>query len=125
MGIVRLYITRLAPETIHSLLTLKVFGDRAVVASISLHAIPPFPEKSYGCLDCEQEAANGMKKELNGSLFRGVKVGVEDGRPDTFVPRSVPSEEVEGEKKKRKRAKKDCDGNRKKAKKKEQGEGCS
>ena len=70
------------------------------------HEIPSFPEKSYGCLNFEQEAADGVKKELNGSLFRGVKVRVEDGRPDTFVPRGIPSEEVEGEKKKKKRAKK-------------------
>ena len=115
MGIVRLYITRLAPETIHSLLALKVFGDRAVVASISLHAIPPFPEKSYGYLDCERDVADGIKKKRNRSILRGVKVRVEDSRPYTFVLRGVPSEEFEGEKEKRKRAKKDGDGDGKKA----------
>ena len=117
MGIVRLHITPLTPETTHSLLPPKVLADRAVVASMSFHTIPSFPEKSYGYLDCERDVANVIKKKLNGSLFRGVKVRVEDARPDTFVPGGVPSEEVEGEKEKRKRAKKDGDGDRKKAKK--------
>ena len=32
---------------------------------------------------------------LNEGLFLGVKVRAEEGRADTFVPRGVPSEEVE------------------------------
>ena len=38
-----------------------------------------------------QDVVDRIKKKLNGSLFRGVKVRVEDARPDIFVPRSVPS----------------------------------
>jgi len=73
---------------------------------MSFNAIPFFPEKSYGYSDCERDVADGIKKKLNGSLVRGVKVRVEDDRPDTFVPGGVPSEEVEGEEENRKRAKK-------------------
>ncbi|PUU77248.1 hypothetical protein B9Z19DRAFT_1128508 [Tuber borchii] len=69
---------------------------------MSFYAIPTFPEKSYGYLNCEQDVADGIKK-----LFRGVKVRVEDARPDTFVPRGIPHEEVKGEKDMRKHAKKD------------------
>jgi len=117
MGIVRLHITPLTPETTHSLLPPKILADKAVVASMSFHTIPSFPEKSYGYLNCERDVADGIKKKLNGSLFRGVRVRVEDARPDTFVPGGVPDEGVEGKKEKRKRAKKDSDGGRKKAKK--------
>ena len=80
--------------TIHSLLLSEVLTDRAAVASMSFHAISSFPEKSYGYLYWMREVADGMKKMLNGSLFRGVKVKVEDGEPDTFVPRGVPRDEV-------------------------------
>ena len=113
---VRLHITLLMPETRHSLLLPEVLANRAVVVSMSSHAIPSFPEKSYGYLDCERDVAEGINK-LNGSLFRDANVRVEDGRPNTFVPGGIPSEEVEGEKDKRKRGKKDGDGDRKKAKK--------
>ncbi|RPA94717.1 hypothetical protein L873DRAFT_1830221 [Choiromyces venosus 120613-1] len=115
MGIVRLHITPLTQETAHTLLPPKVLADKAVVASMSFHTIPSFPKKSYGYLDCERGVADGIKKKLNGSLFRGVKVRVEDARRDTFVPGGIPSdgEEVDGGKKtkkeKRKRAKKDDD----------------
>lgn len=56
-------------------------------------------------------------------LISGIKVRVEDVRPDTLVPRGVHSEEALGDMEKRKRAKKDGDGDRGKAKKK-QGERC-
>ena len=116
MGVARLRMTPLTQETIHSLILPEVLTDRVAFGSMSVHAIPSFPEKSYGYLDCERGVADGIKNMLNGGLFQAVKVRV--GRPDTFVPRGVPSEEVEGEKKKRKRAKKDSDDDRKKAKKK-------
>ena len=60
------------------------------------HVIPSFPEKSYGYLNCERDVADGIKKKLNGSLFRGIKVRFEDAQPDTLVPRGVSSEEVKG-----------------------------
>ena len=41
---------------------------------MSFHVIPSFPEKSYGYLDCERAVGDGIKKKLNESLFRGVKV---------------------------------------------------
>ncbi|CUS13337.1 unnamed protein product [Tuber aestivum] len=117
MGIVRLHITPLTPETICSLLPPKVLSDKAVIASMSFHKVPSFPEKSYGYFACDRDVADGIKKKLNGSLFRGVKVRVEDARPDAFVPGGVPDGGVE-EKEKRKRAKKDDDGDgNKKAKK--------
>jgi len=75
------------------------------------------PEKSYGYLGSERDVADRIKKKLDESLFCGVKVRVEDTRPDTFVPRGVSSEADEGGKEKRKRAQKDDDGDRKKAKK--------
>ncbi|KAG0126686.1 hypothetical protein HOY82DRAFT_569486 [Tuber indicum] len=118
MGIVRLHITPLTPETMHSLLPPKVLANKAVIASMSFHTIPSFPEKSYGYLNCERDVADGIKKKLNGSLFRGVKVRVEDARPDTFVPGGVPDGGVEGKKEKRKRAKEGDDGDGKKKAKK-------
>ena len=110
-------MTPSTPEAIHSLLPAEVLTNRVAFASMSFHAIPPFPEQSYGYLDCERDVGDGIKEGLKGSLFQGVGVGVEGGRPDTFVPRIVPGEEGEMVKKKRKRAKKDGDDDRKKAKK--------
>ncbi|KAG0634482.1 hypothetical protein HOY80DRAFT_986203 [Tuber brumale] len=123
MGIVRLHITPLTPETTHSLLPPKVLADKAVIASMSFHIIPSFPEKSYGYLNCERDVADGIKKKLNGSLFRGVKVRVEDARPDAFVPGGAPGGGVEGKKEKRKRAKEEDDGDGKKKAKKNKEKG--
>ncbi|PUU78257.1 hypothetical protein B9Z19DRAFT_1108389 [Tuber borchii] len=74
MGVVHLHITPLTPETTHSLLPPKVLAEKAVVASMSFHTIPSFPEKSYGYLDCEWGVADGIKKKLNESLFGGLKL---------------------------------------------------
>ena len=112
MGIVRLHITPLAVETRHSFLPPKVLTVRAAVASMSFHAV-----KCYGYLDCERDVADRIRKKMNRNLIRGVRVRVEDARPDTLGPRGVSNGEgFEGEKEKRKRAKGDADGDRKKAK---------
>ena len=47
-------------------------------------------------MDCERAVGDGIKNKLTESLFRGVKVRVEDVQPDTLVPRGVSSEEVKG-----------------------------
>ena len=57
---------------------------------MSSYAIRSFPEKSYGHLDCKWDFAEGIKKKPNGILCRG-------------------------EKEERKRAKKDGDSHRNKA----------
>ena len=88
MGIVRLHITPLAVETIHSFLPPKVLTDRAAVASMSFHAV-----KCYGYLDCERDVADRIRKKMNRNLIRGVRVRVEDARPDTLGPRGVPNGE--------------------------------
>ena len=43
-------------------------------------------------MDYEGDVGDGIKKKLNESILRGVKVRVEDARPDTFVPGGVGSE---------------------------------
>ena len=63
---------------------------------MSSYTIPSFPEKNYGYLEGERDVAERIKRKLNGSLFRGVKVRVEDAGPDTFVLGGIPREEDEG-----------------------------
>ena len=128
MRIVRVHVTFLTLWSIQSLLLPKVLTERAVVASMPFHAIPSFPERSYGYLDSEGDAADGIKMKANGSLFQGVRTRVEDARPDTYVLRRVFRKEVLREQDKRKRGKKDCDkkdcdDDRKMAKKKQRGIG--
>ena len=48
-----------------------------------------------------------LKKKLNGSMFRGVKVRIEDARPDTFVDGGVPDPVEDDGKRKRKREEKE------------------
>ena len=59
------------------------------------HTIPPPREELWVLGLCTRRCGPNQEDDKWG-FIRGVKVRVEDARPDTFVRRGVPSE-VEGE----------------------------
>ncbi|KAL2265941.1 hypothetical protein VTJ83DRAFT_5293 [Remersonia thermophila] len=74
----RLHVTPLDPEL------LKVFVSSALLPkarNISYHTIETFPEKRYGFLELPRDDAEKLRKKLNGSILKGVKIRVERARP--------------------------------------------
>ncbi|RPB17407.1 hypothetical protein P167DRAFT_561684 [Morchella conica CCBAS932] len=69
-----------------------------------------FPENSYAFINLPKDQADKLKKRLNGSVFRGVKVRVEEARPETWATHPKPEgnmEDVESAKSARKEEKKE------------------
>ncbi|KAH8145381.1 uncharacterized protein LAJ45_10664 [Morchella importuna] len=78
--------------------------------SLSYHTIQTFPENSYAFINLPKDQADKLKKRLNGSVFRGVKVRVEEARPETWATHPEPEgnmEDVESAKSARKEEKKE------------------
>ncbi len=73
----RLYISPFNPVFITTILSPAALS---VVANTSYHKIETFAERSYGYLDLPIEEAQKLKKKLNGSILRGLKMRVEDAR---------------------------------------------
>ncbi|KAL7268405.1 hypothetical protein RUND412_008976 [Rhizina undulata] len=117
---VRLHIAPLTPETTSALIPPTILDD-ATKKTISYHTIPTFPEKSYGFLNVSVEKAEKLKKKLNGLTFRGVKVRVDEARPETWKEKIEAPEEKQKEKKKRKREGEGEEEKKKKKKGKEEG----
>jgi hypothetical protein len=99
---VRLHITPLTAETASSILP-----AGTDLSTVSYHAIPTFPENAYGFVDLPTAAAEKLKKKLHGAMFRGVKVRVEEARPEEWKERVAKQrEETKEERRERKREKK-------------------
>ncbi|KAI5847992.1 hypothetical protein BZA05DRAFT_404085 [Tricharina praecox] len=99
---VRLHITPLTTATAASILP-----AGTDLSTISFHALPTFPEASYGFVDLPVDAANKLKKKLHGAIFRGVKVRVQEARAEEWKKRTVeevPEDNGKVGQKKRKRA---------------------
>lgn len=106
---IRLHIVPLTPETTASLIPESVL-DKAIGQSLSYHTIQTFPENSYAFINLPKDQADKLKKRLNGSVFRGVKVRVEEARPETWATHPEPEgnmEDVESAKRARKEEKKE------------------
>ncbi|KAL1840249.1 hypothetical protein VTJ49DRAFT_3048 [Mycothermus thermophilus] len=77
----RLHVTPLDPEL------LKVFVSSALLPkarNISYHTIETFPEKRYGFLELPKDDAEKLRKKLNGSVLKGVKIRIERARPSSI-----------------------------------------
>lgn len=114
---VRLHIVPLTPSTAASLLPASILTP-AACATISYHTLPTFPEHPYAFVTLPVSAADALKKKLHGSTFRGVKVRVEEARPQ----KSPPSPE-EGMKDDVEKTKKELRAERREKRKREEGEG--
>jgi len=73
-GSVRLHITPLTRETAPTIV------PKTDISTISFHSVATFPEKSYAYVDLPVEDAEKVMKKYNGTVFRGVKMNVEQAR---------------------------------------------
>jgi hypothetical protein len=97
----RLHIAPLTAETAASILP-----AGTDLGTISYHATPTFPENAYGFVDLPTAAAEKLKKKLHGAIFRGVKVRVEEARPEEWKERLAKEQETKEERRERKEQKK-------------------
>ncbi|KAG5973986.1 hypothetical protein E4U55_000139 [Claviceps digitariae] len=75
----RLHITPLDQDLLKVVLPASVLPH---ARNISLHTIETFPENRYGYVDLPVAEAEKLKKRLNGTTFKGVKMRVEKARPE-------------------------------------------
>ncbi|MCJ1452467.1 hypothetical protein MMC28_002810 [Mycoblastus sanguinarius] len=79
----RLHITPLYEQLLSTILPDPVLQQ---ASNISFHVIPTFPEKSYGYVDLPDAEADRLKKKLNGSVLKGLKMRIEEARPKKLTP---------------------------------------
>lgn len=116
---VRLHIVPLTADTAASLLPASVL----TCTTISYHTLPTFPEHPYAFVTLPVSAAAALKKKLHGSTFRGVKVSVEEARPQKPTPdMSDDATKTKKELKAARREKRKQEGGEGKVKKRKKGE---
>ena len=75
---VRLHVTPLDADLLKVVLSSTLLPK---ARNISYHTIETFPEKRYGFLELPQEDAEKLRRKLNGSVLKGVKIRIESARP--------------------------------------------
>ncbi|KAH6842595.1 hypothetical protein B0I37DRAFT_356659 [Chaetomium sp. MPI-CAGE-AT-0009] len=75
---VRLHVTPLDAELLKVALSSTLLPK---ARNISYHELETFPEKRYGFLELPAEDAEKLRKKLNGSVLKGVKIRIERARP--------------------------------------------
>jgi len=98
---VRLHITPLNAELLDRILP---SSSRTLATNVSLHSVQSFPDRGFGYVELPAVEADKLRKKLNGATLKGMKVRVEDARPEK--KRKVEVEEDEVERKDRKKVKK-------------------
>ncbi|KAF3929599.1 hypothetical protein ABW19_dt0209010 [Dactylella cylindrospora] len=89
---IRLHITPLTSESAKAIVPAKYLPET------SFHVIDTFPERNYGFVTLPRSEAEQLRRKYNGTVFRGVKMSVEEARP---VKKVVPSGLEEKEKRKK------------------------
>ncbi|KAK6346382.1 hypothetical protein TWF730_010708 [Orbilia blumenaviensis] len=90
---VRLHITPLTAESAKAIVAAEH------LSTASFHGIDTFPEKSYGFITVPRAEAEALRKKYNGTVFRGVKMSVEEARPAkeaVLSPNRDGAEDVKG-----------------------------
>ena len=77
----RLHVTPLDAELLKVVLSSALLPK---ARNISYHTIETFPDKRYGFLELPAEDAEKLKKKLNGSVLRGVKIRIGIARPSSI-----------------------------------------
>ncbi|KAK4095911.1 hypothetical protein N658DRAFT_502167 [Parathielavia hyrcaniae] len=77
----RLHVTPLDAELLKVVLSSALLTK---VRKISYHGIETFPEKRYGFLELPSEDAEKLRKKLNGSVLKGVKVRIDRAHPSVI-----------------------------------------
>ncbi|KAH0537219.1 hypothetical protein FGG08_005961 [Glutinoglossum americanum] len=62
--------------------------------NVSYHTLETFPEKNYGFLDLPVMDAEKLQRKLNGTIFKGTKVRVEEARPQKTFFNAAVSDDV-------------------------------
>ncbi|SPQ26663.1 031e0542-b29b-4ad7-a37d-ef889b48d3c7 [Thermothielavioides terrestris] len=99
---VRLHVTPLDHELLQVVLPSTLLPK---ARNVSYHTIETFPEKRYGFLELPSEDAEKLRKKLNGSILKGVKIRIERARPS-----GIPAPLGQAAMAKEKTAKKAADG---------------
>ena len=88
----RLHVTPLNPELLPAVLPQQLL---AKASDISFHTIQTFPERNFAYINLPSEEADKLRKKLNGCLFRGQKMKVEEARPTRSSTRKESSRKDE------------------------------
>ncbi|KAK6539910.1 hypothetical protein TWF694_008745 [Orbilia ellipsospora] len=72
---VRLHIAPLTAESAKTIISPNH------LSTASFHTIDTFPERSYGFITMPRVEAEKLRRKYNGTVFRGVKMSVEEARP--------------------------------------------
>ncbi|KAL9583662.1 MAG: hypothetical protein Q9203_004983 [Teloschistes exilis] len=75
----RLYISPFDSDLLHIILPGPL---HASAQNISFHTLQALPDKRYGYLELPRPDADRLKKKLSGSILRGVRMKVEEARPE-------------------------------------------
>ena len=76
----RLYISPLSSETLP--IILPTSQQSTLLSPPSFHHPGTFPEKSFGYLELPRETADRLRKKLHGSILKGIKMRVEEAKPE-------------------------------------------
>jgi len=98
---VRLHVTPFDSALLSAVLSSSLLPK---ARNISYHTLETFPDKRYGFLELPNEDAEKLKKKLNGSVVRGVKLRIGNARPA-----SIPTPLAEAAMAKEKAARKTAD----------------
>ncbi|KAK0707617.1 hypothetical protein B0H67DRAFT_602903 [Lasiosphaeris hirsuta] len=79
---VRLHVTPLDEDLLKVVLSATLLPK---ACNISYHTIETFPDKRYGFLELPNEDADKLRKKLNGSVLKGVKLRIERARPSSIL----------------------------------------
>lgn len=82
----RLYISPFCPALYTVVLPA---AAQKLVANLSYHSIPNFPEKPFAYLDLPTEEAQKLRRKFNSTILRGKKMRVEEARIDTKKKKRV------------------------------------
>ncbi|KAI4162872.1 MAG: hypothetical protein LQ342_003589 [Letrouitia transgressa] len=88
----RLFVSPLNPDILTLILPSPL---REQAANISYHTIQTFPEKVYGYIELPAAEADRLRKKLHGSTLKGLKLRVEEARPDMVKTRANDSQSGE------------------------------
>ncbi|KAL2759982.1 hypothetical protein ACRALDRAFT_1060056 [Sodiomyces alcalophilus JCM 7366] len=93
----RLHITPFDSELLRVVVPARILPE---ARAISYHTIETFPEKRYGYVELPTAEADKLRKKLNGSVLKGVRMQIEKARPKATI--ETPAEGDSGKKRKKK-----------------------
>jgi len=76
---IRLHISPFNPTLLPAIIPASV---QPSASDLSYHTVPTFPENNYGYIELPADAAQQIKKKLNGYFLKGMKMKIEEARPD-------------------------------------------